>query len=72
MAILPGVLRDLCLYSLLVLAFLGPIEAFLRFRLRQAMHRGVPHPYLAMADPWVSLVVALAGAAALILVTALS
>jgi hypothetical protein len=56
----------------LVLAFLGPIEAFLRFRLRQATHRGDPHAYLALADPWVSVVVALAGAGALILVTALS
>jgi hypothetical protein len=65
-------LRDLGLYGLLVLAFLGPIEAFLRFRLRQATHRGDPHAYLALADPWVTVVVALAGAGALILVTALS
>jgi len=71
-ATLHEVVRNLCLYGLLILAFLGPIEAFLRFRLRQATHRGVPHAYLAMADPWVSLVVALAGAGALILVTALS
>jgi hypothetical protein len=69
---LHGVLRDLCLYGLLVLVFLGPIEAFLRFRLRQATHRGDSHAYLALADPWVNVVVALAGAGALILVTALS
>ena len=69
---LHGVLHDLWLYGLLVLAFLGPIEAFLRFRLRQATHRGDPRAYLALADPWVSLVVALSGAGTLILVTALS
>lgn len=69
---LHGVLRNLALYGLLVLAFLGPVEAFLRFRLRQATHRGDPHRYLALADPWVNLVVALAGAGALALVTALS
>lgn len=72
MGALHGVLRDLCLYGLLVLAFLGPIEAFLRFRLRQATHRGDSHTYLPLADPWVNLVVALAGAGALLLVSALS
>ena len=72
MGTLYAVLRDLCLYGVLVLAFLGPIEAFLRFRLRQATHRGAAHAYLALGDPWVSVVVALAGAGALILVTALS
>ncbi len=72
MAGLPAVLRDLGLYALVVLAFLGPIEAFLRFRLRQATHRGDPHAYLALADPWVTVVVALAGTAAAALVTALS
>jgi hypothetical protein len=69
---LHGVLRDLSLYGLLVLAFLGPIEAFLRFRLRRATHQGNPVGYLPLADPWVTLVVALAGAGALALVTALS
>ena len=72
MGTLHAVLRDLCLYGVLVLAFLGPIEAFLRFRLRQATHRSGSHAYLALADPWVNVVVALAGAGALILVTALS
>jgi hypothetical protein len=67
-----GILRDLFLYAVVVLAFLGPIEAFLRFRLRQATHRGNPHAYLALADPWVTVVVALAGAAATALVGALS
>jgi hypothetical protein len=69
---LAGVLRDLGLYGLVVLAFLGPIEAFLHFRLRQATHRGDPHGYLAPADPWVNLIVALAGAGAMALVSALS
>jgi hypothetical protein len=55
-----------------VLAFLGPVEAFLRFRLRQATHRGDPHAYLARSDPWVPVVVALAGAGTMILVRALS
>jgi hypothetical protein len=69
---LAGVLRDLGLYGLVVLAFLGPIEVFLRFRLRQAAHRGDRHAYLALTDPWVTVVVALSGAAALALVNALS
>jgi hypothetical protein len=71
-ATLPAVLRNLGLYALVVLAFLGPIEAFLRFRLRQSMHRGGPHAYLALADPWVTVIVALAGTAATALVSALS
>jgi hypothetical protein len=66
------VLHDLGLYALVVLAFLGPVEAFLRFRLRQAAHRGDPHAYLAMADPWVPLVVALAGVGTMFLVRAFS
>jgi hypothetical protein len=69
---LPDVLRDLGLYALVVLAFLGPVEAFLRFRLRRATHRGDPHGYLALADPWVPLVVALAGAGTMVLIRALS
>jgi hypothetical protein len=66
------VLRDLGLYALVVLAFLGPIEVFLCFRLRQTAHRGDPRGYLALADPWVTVIVALAGAGALVLVSALS
>jgi hypothetical protein len=69
---LPDVLRDLALYAVVVLAFLGPVEAFLRFRLRQATHRGAPHAYLPRSDPWVPVVVALAGAGTMILVRALS
>jgi hypothetical protein len=67
-----GVLRELALYGLMVLAFFGPIEAFLRFRLRRATHRGDPRGYLAVADPWVTVIVALAGAGSVILVSALS
>jgi hypothetical protein len=69
---LPRVLYDLALYWLVVLVFLGPVEAFLRFRLRQATHRGDPHAYLPAADPWVTVVVALAAAGTLALVHALS
>jgi len=69
---LADALGDLGLYGLVVLAFLGPIEAFLRFRRRQAVLRGDPHAYLALTDPWVTLVVALAGAGATVLVRALS
>lgn len=72
MTTLPAGLRDLVLYALVVLAFLGPIEAFLRFRLRQATERGDPHAYLALADPWVTVIVALAGTAATALVSVLS
>jgi hypothetical protein len=69
---LPRVLYDLALYGLVVLVFLGPVEAFLRFRLRQATHRGDSHAYLPAADPWVTVVVALAGAGTVVLVSALS
>jgi hypothetical protein len=65
------VLRDLGLFALVVLVLLGPVEAFLAFRLRQATHRGHRH-YLASADPWVTVVVALAGVGAMALVRALS
>ena len=65
MEALHGVLRELTLYGLVVLAFL-------RFRLRQAIHRGDPRGYLAVADPWVTVVVALAGAGTMVLVSALS
>jgi hypothetical protein len=51
---------------------LGPLEVFLRFRLGQATHRGDPRGYLALADPWVTVVVELAGAATVALVSALS
>jgi hypothetical protein len=69
---LPGALRELALYGLVVVAFLGPIEAFLRYRLRHATHRGEPRAYLALADPWVTVIVALAGAGTVALVSALS
>jgi hypothetical protein len=69
---LPGALRELTLYALVVLAFLGPIEAFLRFRLRRANRHGGAHAYLALSDPWVTAVVALAGAATVALVAAIS
>jgi hypothetical protein len=65
-------MRELALYGLVVLGFLGPIEAFLRFRLRHAAHRADPRGYLALADPWVTVVVALAGAGAVVLARALS
>jgi hypothetical protein len=68
--LLSGALRELALYGLVVLTLLGPIEAFLRFRLRQATHRG--GGYLALTDPWVNIVVALSGAATVALVSALS
>jgi hypothetical protein len=69
---LPGVLRELTLYGLVVLAFLGPIEAFLRFRLWRASRHGHPHAYLGMSDPWVTAVVALAGAATIALIALIS
>ena len=53
-------------------AFLGPVEAFLRFRFHQAMRRGDGHAYLAGSDPWVTVIVALAGACTVALVSALS
>jgi hypothetical protein len=62
----------LALYGLVVVAFLGPIEAFLRYRLHHAAHRRSPRLYLALADPWVTVIVALAGAGTVVLVRALS
>jgi hypothetical protein len=69
---LPEVLRELLLYALVVLAFLGPIEAFLRFRLWRTSRHGVGGVYVARSDPWVSAVVALAGLGTVALVNALS
>ncbi len=65
-------LRQLALFGLVALAFLGPIEAFLRFRLRQATHRGDPRGYLARTDPWVTAIVALSGVGATALIRVLS
>ena len=69
---LPGALRELLLYALVVLAFLGPIEGFLRFRLWRASRHGAGSVYLARSDPWVSAVVALAGLGTVALVGVLS
>ena len=69
---LPSALRELLLYTLVVLAFLGPVEGFLRFRLWRASRTGAGGAYLARFDPWVSAVVALAGLGAVALVNALS
>jgi hypothetical protein len=65
-------LRQLALFGLVVLVFLGPIEAFLRFRLRQATDRGDPRGYLALTDPWVTAIVALSGVGATALIRVLS
>jgi hypothetical protein len=69
---LPEVLRELLLYAMVMLAFLGPIEGFLRFRLWRASQSGADSPYLAQCDPWVSAVVVLAGLGSIALVRALS
>jgi hypothetical protein len=69
---LPGPLRELLLYGLVVLTFLGPIEAFLRFRLWRASRIGAGSTYLARSDPWVSVIVTLAGLGTIALVKALS
>jgi hypothetical protein len=69
---LPTVFRELALYGLVILAFFGPIEAFLRFRLRWATRHGDGRAYLALSDPWVTAVVALAGTATIALIAALA
>jgi len=69
---LPSALRELLLYTLVVLAFLGPVEGFLRIRLWRASQAGSGDAYVARFDPWVSAVVALAGLGAVALVKALS
>lgn len=68
----PDALRDVLLYGLAVLAFLGPIEGFLRFRVRQANRLDPRGVYLARSDPWVSAIVALAGLGTIALVRALA
>jgi hypothetical protein len=67
-----AIARELLLYGVVVLAFPGPVEVFLRFRLRRASRHGDASGYLARSDPWVSAVVALAGAGTVALVSALS
>jgi hypothetical protein len=69
---LSAVLRELLLYVLVVLVFLGPIEAFLRFRLWRTSRHGAGAVYLARSDPWVSAVVALAGLSTVALVRLLA
>ena len=69
---LPAVLRELFLYVLVVLVFLGPIEAFLRFRLWRTSRHGAGGVYLARSDPWVSAVVALTGLGTVALVRLLA
>jgi hypothetical protein len=69
---LSAVLRELLLYVLVVLVFLGPIEAFLRFRLWRTSRHGAGGVYLARSDPWVSAVVALAGLSTIALVRLLA
>ena len=69
--LLDGLIR-LTLYALVVLTFLGPIEAFLHFRRWQAARRGEPHAYLATNDPLVAPVVALVGVGTIALVRLLS
>jgi hypothetical protein len=66
------VLERLFLFGLVAVAFLGPVEAFLRFRFHQATRRGDGHAYLAGSDPWVTVIVALAGACTVALVSVLS
>jgi hypothetical protein len=66
------VLERLFLFGLIAVAFLGPVEAFLRFRFHQATRRGDGHTYLAGSDPWVTVIVALAGACTVALVSVLS
>ena len=66
------VLERLFLFGLVAVAFIGPVEAFLRFRFHQATRRGDGHAYLAGSDPWVTVIVALAGACTVALVSALS
>ena len=69
---LAGALRELALYGLVVFAFFGPIEAFLQFRLHRAARLGERHGYLALADPWIPAIVAIAGGGTVALITALS
>jgi hypothetical protein len=55
-------LRELGLYVLALVAFFAPIGVFLRVRLRWVARRGLARTYVALADPWVTLVVGVAGA----------
>jgi hypothetical protein len=68
---LGSALRDLALYALAIIVFFTPIEGFLRYRLRRVSRRGARHAYVALADPWVPLVVAASGAGVVALLVVL-
>jgi len=64
-------LARLLLFAVFVIGFLGPVAIFAAMRVRQAEARGHGHLYAPHADPWLPLVLAAAGGAALALITAL-
>jgi hypothetical protein len=56
-------LIDLALFMAVMALLLGPVHAFLSYRLRRARRRGGDRAYVALADPWLVPVVGLAGLA---------
>ncbi|MGH7321356.1 MAG: hypothetical protein ACRELA_17255 [Candidatus Rokuibacteriota bacterium] len=54
---------DLLLLAAVVGLFLTSVQAFLSFRFRRAQRRGEERAYVAVADPWLPVVIMLTGAA---------
>jgi hypothetical protein len=62
-------LGRLALFAVFAVGFLGSVAAFAAVRLRQADARGDRQRYVPHADPWLPLVQAAVGAAALALLS---
>ncbi len=56
-------LVDLFQLAVVVGLFLTSVQAFLSFRFRRAQRRGEERAYVAVADPWLPVVITLTGAA---------
>jgi len=62
MTTLSRVFVDLMLFAAMAVAFLAPIQLFLKYRVRRAYQRGDARVYVPHTDPWLPAVVALTGA----------
>ena len=56
-------MTDLALLMAVMVLLLGPVHAFLSYRLSRARRRGDDRAYIALADPWLLPVIGLAGLA---------
>jgi hypothetical protein len=55
------VVVDLALLAVVMTLLLGPVHAFLSYRLRRARGCGDERGYVALADPWLVPVIGLTG-----------